>query len=222
MTGALRRWTKAALRPLWPEGTEYRTRRRCRALIALPFAALAGLTWGVLAAPALEGGSGLFWGVFGAFSFAFATYVEQRLVPGIWTLGEALRNGMGGVAVTASEVGVIGGLFYLLTSVLGAPVVPAVATALGVGAAYAVLVEYVVCGSAASGIARLVQGTTSGPFAMETTYTWADAAGGTLMTLRNRGEPEGFMRMMGGVLEVAMRRANRADLARLKALLESG
>jgi hypothetical protein len=67
---------------------------------------------------------------------------------------------------------------------------------------------------------RLVQGTTSGPFAMETTYTWADAPGGTVMTLRNRGEPEGVMRMLGGVLEPAMRRANRADLARLKALLE--
>jgi hypothetical protein len=67
---------------------------------------------------------------------------------------------------------------------------------------------------------RLVQGTTSGPFAMETTYTWADAPGGTVMTLRNRGEPEGVMRMLGGILEPAMRRANRADLARLKALLE--
>jgi hypothetical protein len=56
---------------------------------------------------------------------------------------------------------------------------------------------------------------------METTYTWSDAPGGTLMTLRNRGEPEGITRMLGGVLEPAMRRANRADLVRLKALLES-
>lgn len=68
---------------------------------------------------------------------------------------------------------------------------------------------------------RLVQGTASGPFAMETTYTWSDAGGGTLMTLRNRGEPEGVVRMVGGVLVAAMRRANRADLARLKALLET-
>jgi hypothetical protein len=68
---------------------------------------------------------------------------------------------------------------------------------------------------------HLVQGTTSGPFAMETTYTWTDVPPGTLMTLRNRGEPEGVMRMLGGLLEPAMRRANRADLARLKALLES-
>jgi len=68
---------------------------------------------------------------------------------------------------------------------------------------------------------RLVMGMRDGPFAMETTYTWADTDGGTRMTLRNRGEPEGAMRMVGGVLEAAMRRANRADLARLKALLES-
>ena len=31
--------------------------------------------------------------------------------------------------------------------------------------------------------------TDSGPFAMETTYAWADAGAGTHMTLRNRGGP---------------------------------
>src|SRR5690349_10164364 len=42
---------------------------------------------------------------------------------------------------------------------------------------------------------RLVMSTSDGPFAMETTYTWADRPdGGTLMTLRNRGEPSGFAR----------------------------
>ena len=60
-----------------------------------------------------------------------------------------------------------------------------------------------------------------GPFSMETTYTWADApGGGTTVTLRNRGESEGFMNVLRGVLVAAMRRANRADLARLKLLLE--
>ena len=68
---------------------------------------------------------------------------------------------------------------------------------------------------------RLVQGMTDGPFAMETTYQWSDAPDGTLMTLRNRGEPEGYLRMLGGVVAAAMRRANRADLARLKDLLEA-
>ena len=37
---------------------------------------------------------------------------------------------------------------------------------------------------------RLVMATSEGPFPMETTYTWSDAAGGgTLMRLRNRGAP---------------------------------
>jgi hypothetical protein len=62
---------------------------------------------------------------------------------------------------------------------------------------------------------------TSGPFPMETSYGWSDTARGTRMTLRNRGEPGGFMKMAGGVVAAAMRRANRADLARLKRLLET-
>jgi len=69
---------------------------------------------------------------------------------------------------------------------------------------------------------RLVMRTQQGPFPMETTYTWdAQPDGSTRMTLRNRGEPAGFSKMMALILRPAMRRANRKDLARLKATLES-
>jgi hypothetical protein len=69
---------------------------------------------------------------------------------------------------------------------------------------------------------RFVQRTAEGPFPMETTYTWADnSRGGTTMTLRNRGMPAGFSRLAAPLMVGAMRRANRKDLARLKAILEA-
>jgi uncharacterized protein YndB with AHSA1/START domain len=68
---------------------------------------------------------------------------------------------------------------------------------------------------------RLVMRTADGPFPMETTYTWEPApAGGTRMTLRNRGMPAGFSRWVAPLMTFAMRRANRNDLARLKKILE--
>jgi uncharacterized membrane protein len=68
---------------------------------------------------------------------------------------------------------------------------------------------------------RFVMSTAEGPFPMETTYTWQDAASGaTRMTLRNRGEPAGFAKLAAPLMAVAMRRANRKDLRRLKRLLE--
>jgi uncharacterized protein YndB with AHSA1/START domain len=68
---------------------------------------------------------------------------------------------------------------------------------------------------------RLVMATSDGPFAMETTYAWEDtAAGGTLMTLRNRGTPSGFAKVTSGAVAAAMRRANRKDLEQVKEILE--
>jgi uncharacterized protein YndB with AHSA1/START domain len=67
---------------------------------------------------------------------------------------------------------------------------------------------------------RLVMRTSDGPFPMETTYTWSDVPGGTRMTLANRGTPRGFARFTAPVVERAMTRATRKDLARLKDLLE--
>ena len=68
---------------------------------------------------------------------------------------------------------------------------------------------------------RFVMSTAEGPFPMETTYAWEDTeGGGTKMSLRNRGKPSGFSRLTAPLLVSAMRRANRKDLRRLKAVLE--
>jgi uncharacterized membrane protein len=70
---------------------------------------------------------------------------------------------------------------------------------------------------------RLVMRTAEGPFPMETTYTWEPVdAEHTRMTLRNRGEPTGFGKLVAPLMERAMRRANRKDLEKLKSLLERG
>ena len=68
---------------------------------------------------------------------------------------------------------------------------------------------------------RLVMRTAQRPFPMETTYTWHDAGhGATRMTLRNRGEPAGFVKLTAPAIAAAVRRANGKDLERLKQILE--
>jgi Polyketide cyclase / dehydrase and lipid transport len=68
---------------------------------------------------------------------------------------------------------------------------------------------------------RLIMSTTEGPFWMETTYVWSDLSDHrTLMTLHNRGTPSGFAGVTAPVMSLAMRRANRKDLAALRSLLE--
>jgi hypothetical protein len=68
---------------------------------------------------------------------------------------------------------------------------------------------------------RLVMRTAEGPFPMETSYEWKDRpGGGTLMSLRNRGEPAGFAKVVRPLMTTAMRRANGKDLRRLKRILE--
>lgn len=69
---------------------------------------------------------------------------------------------------------------------------------------------------------RLVMRTAEGPFPMETTYEFVSTdQGGTLMGLRNRGTPAGFSRLVAPFMAMAMRRANRKDLSRLKQILEA-
>jgi len=66
---------------------------------------------------------------------------------------------------------------------------------------------------------RLVMRTADGPFPMETTYTWEQVDGGTLMKLRNRGAPSGFAKVAAPIMAKAMKSAMGKDLARLAARL---
>src|SRR5437773_10489014 len=53
---------------------------------------------------------------------------------------------------------------------------------------------------------RFVMRTAQGPFPMETTYTWETTAdGSTRMTLRNRGTPTGFSKLVAPLIGQAVR-----------------
>ena len=120
----------------------------------MPFVLLAGVTWGWFSAPAIGEGSGLFWSLMGAAGFGLLFYLEQRLLPLVAAIAD--RVGVGALAALAWEVGVVGGLIFLFTSVLGAPVVPAVALAFGTGVLYSLGMEYVIFGSGAEHMANLL------------------------------------------------------------------
>jgi uncharacterized membrane protein len=70
---------------------------------------------------------------------------------------------------------------------------------------------------------RLVMATAQGPFPMETSYQF-EAVGSDRcrMSLRNRGRPAGFASVIAPAMVGAMNRANRKDLAAIKAILEQG
>ena len=69
---------------------------------------------------------------------------------------------------------------------------------------------------------RLVMRTEDGPFAVQTTYAWEDLeGGGTRMTLHTNGAPEKkSLKVAVRMMAKGMQRADRKDLARLKAVLE--
>ena len=63
---------------------------------------------------------------------------------------------------------------------------------------------------------------TGGPFPQEYTHIFEEVAGGgTRLTEVTNGEPGGFFRLAGPLLEIAVRRQFRADLDTLKDLLEA-
>lgn len=68
---------------------------------------------------------------------------------------------------------------------------------------------------------RIIMKTTTGPFPMETTYTWHEIDGDhTRMELRNRGNPTGFSKAFSPLIGKMMRKATRKDLAKIKRILE--
>ncbi|MBN8199762.1 MULTISPECIES: SRPBCC family protein [Bacillaceae] len=68
---------------------------------------------------------------------------------------------------------------------------------------------------------KMAMKTANGPFPMETIYTWqAIDENHTQMTIRNKGNPNGFNKIMSPFMAPMMRRANMKDLKLIKAILE--
>ena len=142
---SLARLWGALRRRLWVVDAELAARQRLRLLVGIPFATIAGIAWGAFAAPGLAG-SAVFWSAVGATSLSLFLYVQQRLIGPIGMLVNQRWPQAGGMAGLAWESLTVAAVVLFVTNVLGAPLVPAVGTALAFGALYVLFTEYLIHG----------------------------------------------------------------------------
>jgi hypothetical protein len=127
-------------RPLWREDIRARTARRLRHALTTPVMTLAGVIWGILAAPAASEVLG--WAFGGALGFSVLAYLYVRLGPAAVQIGANLLGTSGWLAGLLWDWLVVGGVIYLLTSVLAMPTFPAVTSAIVIGGSYALFLAW--------------------------------------------------------------------------------
>lgn len=145
-------------RPLWRLDRQERARQRCQLLLALPFAAVGGLAFGVFWARQTDAAI-VEIGILSALGLCALVYLQIVVTPlmthlvgrvfgqGMAPMGELLWDGAaGGVAAFAA------------TRFLGVEVLPAVGLAAALGALYAVGLAYALCGGAAADAVGFLSG----------------------------------------------------------------